>query len=75
MTTHVLSALAAKHGEITRAIGKMEEDIRQARADLAHIEAAIRLFKGEPPKVGTKNGEKKSGVFSGEEISRRARET
>ena len=41
---HVVSALRAKRAEISGYIHDLEKKVRQQRANLAHIDAAIRVF-------------------------------
>ena len=41
---HVLSALKAKRAEIAGLIDHHQQAINQARADLTHIDAALRIF-------------------------------
>jgi hypothetical protein len=42
--TYVISGLTAKRAEILGLAESLETKARQARADLAHIDAALRLF-------------------------------
>lgn len=47
----VINTLRSKAGELEAHIAKLERALHQARADLAHINAAIMLF--EAPPAGT----------------------
>jgi hypothetical protein len=42
--SHVVSALANKRAEIAGMIARAQQQIGQFRADLAHVDATIRLF-------------------------------
>ncbi len=42
--THVISGLTAKRVELLGRARSLEDQARQTRADLAHIDAALRLF-------------------------------
>lgn len=49
-TPQVINTLRAKADKLNGLIGKIERDLEQARADLAHVNATIRLF--EAPETG-----------------------
>lgn len=49
-TPQVINTLRTKAGELEAHIRKLERATKQARIDLAHINASIRMF--EPPKPG-----------------------
>ena len=53
---HVISALRAKRAELAGLILQLERDAAQRRADLAHVDGAIRLFAPtiEPETIGPK---------------------
>ena len=42
--SHVVSALANKRAEIAGMIARTQQQLGQFRADLVHLDAAIRLF-------------------------------
>jgi len=44
MTLHVLSALRQKHVEIAKAIREAKKRIDRLKADMLHLDGAIRLF-------------------------------
>jgi len=44
MTLHVLSALRQKHVEIAKTIREAEKRIDRLKADMLHLDGAIRLF-------------------------------
>jgi hypothetical protein len=73
----VIYALVAKRGEVSGRIAELEELTRQARADLAHIDATILMFDPEitPAAIRAKAPVKgRSGYFANGEISKRCRE-
>ncbi|WP_026605916.1 hypothetical protein [Methylocapsa acidiphila] len=45
--SHVVSALVAKRAEIAGVIAQTERQLGQFRADLVHLDAALRLFAPE----------------------------
>jgi uncharacterized protein involved in exopolysaccharide biosynthesis len=45
--SHVVSALKAKRAEVSGHVGDLERKLKQTRANLASIDAAIRLFAPE----------------------------
>ena len=72
----VIYALVAKRSEIGGIISDLEERTRQARADLAHIDATLLLFDPDaiPQQIRDKRPAKgRSGLFANGEISRRGR--
>lgn len=48
-TPQVINTLTTKAEELTAYIRKLEKAIGQARSDLAHVNASIRLFTAPPP--------------------------
>ena len=73
----VISGLTAKRAEVSGIIADLEERTRQARADLAHIDATLRLFDPDV-NIGAirskQPAKSRSGLFANGEISRRIRE-
>jgi hypothetical protein len=72
----IISALIEKRSEVSGIIADLEERTRQSRADLAHIDATLRLFDPEI-EVSAIRGKKpsaKSTLFANGEISKRCRE-
>ncbi len=49
-TPQVINTLRTKAAKLESLIGKLEHDLAQARADLSHVNATIRLF--EAPEAG-----------------------
>jgi hypothetical protein len=72
----VIYAPVAKRSEIGGIIADLEERTRQARADLAHIDATLRMFDPDaiPQQIrGKRPTRGRSGLFANGEISRRVR--
>jgi hypothetical protein len=72
----IVNALIEKRSAIGGIIADLEERTRQARADLAHIDATLRIFdpSAEPTAIKDKRPYQRSGVFASGEISRRIRD-
>jgi hypothetical protein len=47
MTDHAISRLIAKRAEIAGMITELEEELNQCRADLTHIDGALRLLNAD----------------------------
>jgi hypothetical protein len=47
MTDHAISRLIAIRAEIAGIIAELEEELNQCRADLAHIDGALRLLNAD----------------------------
>lgn len=65
MTTFALSELFDKRAELAGQIIQLEKQVRQLRADLAHVEAAIRIIRPgtELPKIVPKRVEFRPRYF------------
>src|ERR1700722_8836435 len=73
----VVHGLITKRAEVSGVIADLEEQMRQERANLAHIDATIRLFDPDMnPKAirPVRPAKGRSGLFANGEISRRCRE-
>lgn len=73
----VIHGLVAKRAEVSGIIADLEERMRQERANLAHVDATIRLFDPEMNPRGIKPirpAKGRSGLFANGEISRRCRD-
>ncbi|WP_428491809.1 hypothetical protein [Rhodopila sp.] len=73
----VISGLVEKRAELSGLITDLEERTHQARADMAHIDAALKLFDPDsvPQNIRPKApAAARSGFFANGEISRRCRE-
>jgi hypothetical protein len=70
--SHVVSALVDKRAEIAGRIRQMEQQLGQFRADLMHVDAAIRLFAPElePRTIRAKAIHRSDGWFGLGEIRR-----
>lgn len=72
MTTFALSELFDKRAEIAGQIIQLEKQVRQLRADLAHVEAAIRIIRPgtELPKVVPRRVEYRPRFFKRGQLTR-----
>ena len=73
---YVISGLTVKRAEVSGTIADLQERIRQERANLAHIDATLRLFDpdAKPEAIPSKRPASLHGWFANGEISRRIRE-
>jgi hypothetical protein len=71
--THVISALRAKRAEISGYIHDLEKKVKRMRANLAHIDATIRVFAPDinPDSIPPKRRYRRSRYFAKGELSRR----
>ena len=72
MSTHVISALIAKRAELAGIVAELERQIDQHRADLTHIDAALRLFGSpiDPESIRPKRRYRRTRYFGRNELSR-----
>jgi hypothetical protein len=73
----IIHALVEKRAEVSGIIADLEEQTRQARADLAHIDATLRLFDPEIQVAAIRAkqpAKSRNGAFANGEISKRCRE-
>lgn len=75
-TSPVIHALRSKWAGVSGFIADLEERTRQARADLMHIDAALRLFDpgSDPDQIAAKKPARRQRWFGNGEISWRIRE-
>jgi hypothetical protein len=78
-TSIIINALTHKRAEISDLIADLEHQVRQARVDLAHIDAALRMFDPDtaPAITRVRRGRPRvhrDGLFEEGEISRRCRD-
>jgi hypothetical protein len=71
--SHVVSALVNKRAEIAGMIARTEQQLGQFRADLVHLDAALRLFAPglEPKTIPPKKIRQADLWFAQGELSRR----
>src|ERR1019366_8794902 len=71
--THVISALRAKRAEVSGYIHDLEKKVKRMRANLAHIDATIRVFAPDlnPDSIPPKRRYRRSRYFAKGELSRR----
>lgn len=78
MTQVIVNALTAKRAEIAGRIAELEERMRQARADLAHVDATLLMFdpntKPAAIRARRKTRKNRDGLFAEGEVSRRCRD-
>jgi len=69
---HVVSALRAKRAEVSSYIKDLERKIANQRANLAHIDATIKIFSPatDPDAIQPKRTYRRSRYFAKGEISR-----
>jgi hypothetical protein len=72
MTDHVVSALIAKRAELAGIIAELERQRDQYRADLTHIDGALRLFGSpiDPESIRPKRRYRRTRYFGRNELSR-----
>jgi hypothetical protein len=73
--THVVSALRSKRAEVSGYIHDLEKKVRHQRANLAHIDAAIRIFSPhtDPDTIPSRRSYRRSRYFSAGEVTRLCR--
>ena len=72
MTDHVVSALITKRAELAGIIAELERQLAQCRADLTHIDGALRLFGSsiDPESIRPKRRYRRTRYFGRNELSR-----
>jgi len=75
--TFIISGLKAKRAELSGLIADYEKRIGQARADLVHVDAVLRMFapEVEPDAIKPKKAVQRNGWFSVGECYRLALDT
>jgi hypothetical protein len=69
--SHVVTTLRAKRGEVTSLIHDLEKRVRQMRANLAHIDATIKLLSpGDPEALPPRRRYRRSRYFSAGDLPR-----
>src|SRR3954462_4225817 len=78
MNDHAISRLIAKRAEIAGMVAELEEELNQCRADLTHIDGALRLLRADldtttiPPR---ERRYKRTHYFAHNELSRLCMDT
>jgi hypothetical protein len=68
---HLVTALRAKRTEVSNYIHDLEKRVRQMRANLAHIDATIRLLSPDDPEaLPPRRGYRRSRYFSAGDLPR-----
>ena len=72
MTDHVVSGLIAKRAELAGIIDNLQRQLDQHRADLTHIDAAIRVLASDldPAMIKPKRFYRRNRYFARNELSR-----
>jgi hypothetical protein len=75
--THAISALRAKRAEVSGCIHDLEKKVKRMRANLAHIDATIRVFAPDlnPNSNPPKRRYRRTRYFAHAELSRRCLDT
>jgi hypothetical protein len=70
--THVISALRAKRAEVSGYIHDLEKKVKRMRANLAHIDATIKIFSPEtdPDAIPPRRTYRRSNYFRKGEFAR-----
>ena len=70
---HIVSALRTKRAEISGHVADLERKIARHRANLAHVDATIRLFAPglNPDTIAPKRSYRRTRYFAKGELSRR----
>ena len=77
MTDHIVSRLTTKRTELARLITDLERELDQHRADLTHIDGALRVLRADldPSMVQPGRRYKKTQYFGHNELSRLCMDT
>ena len=70
---HALSGLMEKREAVARLARELEDRLAQARSDVLHLDAVIRMFDpaSQPDPIGGKDLGRRNGWFSDGELPRR----
>ena len=78
MNDHAISRLIAKRAEIAGMVAELEEELNQCRADLTHIDGALRLLRADldPTTISPRERRyKRTHYFAHNELSRLCMDT
>lgn len=72
MTDHIVSRLTAKRAELTRLATELEQELDQCRADLTHIDGALRVLSADldPATIPPRRRYTRPQYFGRNELSR-----
>src|SRR6266850_8550300 len=72
MTDHIVSGLIAKRAELAGIIDKLQRQLDQHRADLAHIDGVLRVLASDldPETIRPKRAYRRNRYFARNELSR-----
>jgi hypothetical protein len=77
MTDHILSRSTAKRADLARMITHLEQELDQCRADLTHIDGALRVLSADldPETIPPRRRYERTWYFAHNELSRLCRDT
>src|SRR5690349_8502635 len=77
MTDHIVARLTTKRAELTRLITELEREIDQHRADLTHIDGALRVLQADldPETIPPRQRYARRQYFARNELSRLCMDT
>jgi len=77
MTDHAISRMIAKRAEIAGMIAELEEELNQCRADLTHIDGALRVLRADldPTTIPPRRRYARRQYFGRNELSRLCMDT
>jgi hypothetical protein len=77
MNDHAISRLIAKRAELARLVFDLERELDQCRADLVHIDGALRVLRADldPETIPPRRRHSRSQYFGRNELSRLCMDT
>jgi hypothetical protein len=77
MTDHAISRLIAKRAELARLAVELEQELDQCRADLIHIDGALRILRADldPETIPPRRRYERTRYFGRNELSRLCMDT
>jgi hypothetical protein len=72
MSDHTIARLTAKRAELARTIAEMEQELDQYRADLTHVDGALRVLRADldPTMIPPRRRYTPTQYFARNELSR-----
>jgi hypothetical protein len=77
MNDHAISRLIAKRAELARLAAELEQELDQCRADLIHIDGALRILRADldPETIPPRRRYERTRYFGRNELSRLCMDT